>query len=259
VHPGGPPSLHQDTGGPPQTNKVQPGNVPPYNSTTVEQHYKLFIKEGLKHKVKQRVEESKINDIIKEPKKEPEELTEEDEERRRRRRERNKVAATKCRNKKKEKTCLLVSEGELLEAQNKNLKQEISRLEAEKRHLVEILALHEPTCAKRPRRETNSNEDDKFRIPAVPPQRGPPRFRRQDSLMDTLEILENLDDIDQLANIQSNNKSSSGGKEAAPGKDSGNTYKSCSFSRSKPSYFLVNKPKSLSYSGFRMDNRCIAL
>lgn len=88
---------------------------------------------------------------------------------------------------------------------------------------------------------------------------GPPRFRRQDSLMDTLEILENLDDIDQLANIQSNNKSSSGGKEAALGKDSGNTYKSCSFSRSKPSYFLVNKPKSLSYSGFRMDNRCIAL
>lgn len=36
-------------------------------------------------------------------------LTEEDEERRRRRRERNKIAATKCRNKKKEKTIVLMS------------------------------------------------------------------------------------------------------------------------------------------------------
>lgn len=36
-------------------------------------------------------------------------LTEEDEERRRRRRERNKVAATKCRNKKKEKTNFLMT------------------------------------------------------------------------------------------------------------------------------------------------------
>merc|ERR1719167_897798 len=130
----------------------------PYNSSTVQQYHSLFIKEGLKMKVKQnlKVEENMIKEIIKEPKKEPEveELTAEDEERRRRRRERNKVAATKCRNKKKEKTCLLVTEGESLETQNYNLKQEITRLEAEKRHLVEILSLHEPSCAKRARRCT---------------------------------------------------------------------------------------------------------
>jgi len=222
-------------------------------------------------KVKQnlKVEENIIKEIIKEPKKEPEELTAEDEERRRRRRERNKVAATKCRNKKKEKTCLLVSEGEILESQNKNLKQEISRLEAEKRHLVEILALHEPSCAKRPRRDC-SNEDDNFRIPAVPPPRGggpPAKFRRQDSLLDTLEILENLDDIDQYAaagHTAATQESGGGGgggcaDTAGLTKESGNSYKSCSFSRSKQNYFLVNKPRSLSYNGFQMDNRCVAL
>ena len=40
-----------------------------------------------------------------------EELTEEDESRRQRRRERNKVAATKCRNKKKAKTMILMKVG----------------------------------------------------------------------------------------------------------------------------------------------------
>jgi len=250
----------------------------PYNSSTVQQYHSLFIKEGLKMKVKQnlKVEENMIKEIIKEPKKEPEELTAEDEERRRRRRERNKVAATKCRNKKKEKTCLLVSEGEILESQNKNLKQEISRLEAEKRHLVEILALHEPSCAKRPRRDNSANEDDNFRIPAVPPPRGggpPAKFRRQDSLLDTLEILENLDDIDQYAAGQQPpvGKQETGGdvttvigdegspSTTAAAKEPGNSYKSCSFSRSKQNYFLVNKPRSLSYNGFHMDNRCVAL
>jgi len=217
-----------------------------------------------------------IKEIIKEPKKEPEELTAEDEERRRRRRERNKVAATKCRNKKKEKTCLLVSEGEILESQNKNLKQEISRLEAEKRHLVEILSLHEPSCAKRARRDSTVNEDDdNFRIPAVPPQRGggpPAKYRRQDSLLDTLEILGNLDDIDQYAGHQPTTAptteiTGSGGAGGAinadnnttTAKESGNSYKSCSFSRSKQNYFLVNKPRSLSYNGFQIDNRCVAL
>ena len=78
----------------------------------------------------------------------------EDELRRRRRRERNKVAATKCRNKKKERTGMLVKEGEILETQNSSLKIEISRLEAEKRHLMDILALHESSCTKRPRKPT---------------------------------------------------------------------------------------------------------
>merc|ERR1712080_475988 len=90
-------------------------------------------------------------------KKEFEDLTPEDEERRRRRRERNKVAATKCRNKKKEKTHILVAESEIVEVQNASLKAEVARLDAEKRRLTNILALHEPNCAKR-RRMCGSDE-----------------------------------------------------------------------------------------------------
>lgn len=80
-----------------------------------------------------------------------EELTEEDMLRRMRRRERNKVAATKCRNKKKQKTQLLVKESEVLVNQNQSLKSDIDKLEREKRHLLEILSVHESTCHKRMR------------------------------------------------------------------------------------------------------------
>jgi len=108
-------------------------------------------------------------------------LTMEDELRRRRRRERNKVAATKCRNKKKERTGMLVKEGEILETQNSSLKMEISRLEAEKRHLMDILALHESSCTKRPRKDPGPPQQEPpadtggqglglFRVPAPPLQ-----------------------------------------------------------------------------------------
>lgn len=75
-------------------------------------------------------------------------LTSEDEERRRRRRERNKVAATKCRNRKKERTGILMQESDALEDQNLNFRTEIQRLEAEKRRLMDVLAMHSPTCLK---------------------------------------------------------------------------------------------------------------
>lgn len=206
-------------------------------------------------KVKQnlKVEELSSEDLEEKPiKTEVEELTPEDEERRRRRRERNKVAATKCRNKKKEKTSLLVSEGEHLENQNHSLKQEISRLEAEKRHLVEILSLHEPTCIKRSRLE---HEDDNFRVPAVPPPRGgqsSARLARQDSFLQTLEMLGSLDDITQYSTADLsivNNQPPANEPKSEPGQD-------CSFSVSKPNYFLVNKPKSLSNNGFQNEQRC---
>merc|ERR1719191_866559 len=75
-------------------------------------------------------------------------LSFEDEERRLRRRERNKVAATKCRNKKKERTTRLIAEGEVLEIQNECLKEEMVRLEIEYKHLTKMLAQHEPSCEK---------------------------------------------------------------------------------------------------------------
>ncbi|KAG7197337.1 hypothetical protein KM043_018449 [Ampulex compressa] len=79
---------------------------------------------------------------------EEDELTPEDEERRRRRRERNKIAATKCRLKKREKTVILVQESEILETQNHDLKSQIQELETQRRRLVDMLSLHGPTCLK---------------------------------------------------------------------------------------------------------------
>uniref|UniRef100_A0A182VWH9 BZIP domain-containing protein n=1 Tax=Anopheles minimus TaxID=112268 RepID=A0A182VWH9_9DIPT len=73
-------------------------------------------------------------------------LTPEDEDRRRRRRERNKIAATKCRMKKRERTVNLINESETLDAQNKELKSQVSKLESEYRKLVEVLQAHGPTC-----------------------------------------------------------------------------------------------------------------
>ncbi|GIY13647.1 BZIP domain-containing protein [Caerostris extrusa] len=75
-------------------------------------------------------------------------LTPEDEDRRRRRRERNKVAATKCRNKKKERTGKLVVESETLEVNNNALKTEIHSLEAERNELINLLQGHLPHCSK---------------------------------------------------------------------------------------------------------------
>lgn len=88
-------------------------------------------------------------------------LTTEDEDRRRRRRERNKVAATKCRNRKKERTGILLQESDVLEDQNVNFRSEIQRLETEKRRLMDVLAMHSPNCLKSPPGgQTGSNSND---------------------------------------------------------------------------------------------------
>jgi len=127
-------------------------------------------------KVKQKIKEEPNMEVgklmVEEIKKEDEDLTAEDEERRRRRRDRNKVAATKCRNKKKERTTLLIAEGEVLEIQNSSFKEELIRLEAEKRRLTEILAEHEHACVKRPRidkdKDTNKEQENIFKVPDAP-------------------------------------------------------------------------------------------
>ncbi|XP_016844086.1 activating transcription factor 3 isoform X2 [Nasonia vitripennis] len=75
-------------------------------------------------------------------------LTPEDEERRKRRRERNKIAATKCRLKKREKTNILVNDCEHLEKQNNTLKSQVQVLETELHSLVEMFNRHGPTCLK---------------------------------------------------------------------------------------------------------------
>jgi len=316
-------------------HQVQPHRHPSGDHTdvtvgTVQQYHSLFIKEGLKMKVKEKLKAEEPDnsydaydnydyDQLDLKLKNEEELTPEDEERRRRRRERNKIAATKCRNKKKEKTVILISESEVLENQNLSLKQDISRLEAEKRQLVDLLSRHEPTCVKRARLSHPAADDsNNFRIPDVPPPASQassrPRFTRQESLLATLEMLNSMGDhiadyaaeavqgsvvtdpntasttpvdvqrppssydgrhLDDKSHEGDETIKSSAKKHKLPSSSSSQTSpvssaafptpssSSCSFSRAtKPNYFLVNSPKSLSsYSatGFQLDNRCIAL
>ena len=72
----------------------------------------------------------------------------EDDERRKKRRERNKVAATKCRHKKKEHVVRLNIESEKLESSNISLKGKLASLEAERNRLIDLLNSHQPFCLK---------------------------------------------------------------------------------------------------------------
>jgi len=113
-----------------------------------------LIKEGLKLQIRTKLQAAGFgaSSLYDENKHIKEEMTEEDEERRRRRRERNKIAATKCRNKKKEKTVILVSESETVEEVNVRLKNEIQRLTSEKNRLEQLLQdpNHQTTCRHTP-------------------------------------------------------------------------------------------------------------
>ncbi|XP_044254892.1 activating transcription factor 3 isoform X2 [Tribolium madens] len=136
---------------------------PTTNPPSVQQTCSQLIKAGLKLSIEQKrklqsdgedlLDLDKCKRIKKNECSESEEdrnkqdgLTPEDEERRRRRRERNKIAATKCRLKKREKTANLVNESETLETQNIELKTQLQELQNQKRGLIEMLELHRPLC-----------------------------------------------------------------------------------------------------------------
>ncbi|XP_026868549.1 protein fosB isoform X1 [Electrophorus electricus] len=73
-------------------------------------------------------------------------LTPEEEEKRRVRRERNKLAAAKCRNRRRELTDRLQSETDMLEEEKAELEAEISELQKEKERLEFVLIAHQPGC-----------------------------------------------------------------------------------------------------------------
>ncbi|CAM9680577.1 unnamed protein product [Lampetra fluviatilis] len=85
----------------------------------------------------------------------------EEEERRQRRRERNKMAAAKCRNKKRERTECLQRESEQLEALNTELRSQMEALRRERQQLVFLLNLHRPTCIVRARHGGHTPEEER--------------------------------------------------------------------------------------------------
>uniref|UniRef100_A0A493TIR0 FosB proto-onco, AP-1 transcription factor subunit n=1 Tax=Anas platyrhynchos platyrhynchos TaxID=8840 RepID=A0A493TIR0_ANAPP len=76
----------------------------------------------------------------------PARLTPEEEEKRRVRRERNKLAAAKCRNRRRELTDRLQAETDQLEEEKAELESEIAELQKEKERLEFVLVAHAPAC-----------------------------------------------------------------------------------------------------------------
>uniref|UniRef100_A0A3Q4HUL0 Protein c-Fos n=1 Tax=Neolamprologus brichardi TaxID=32507 RepID=A0A3Q4HUL0_NEOBR len=85
------------------------------------------------------------------PKEQP---SKEEEERRRIRRERNKIAAAKCRNRRRELIETLQAETDTLEEEKSTLETEIANLLKEKERLEHVLASHQPSC------KLSSDDDD---------------------------------------------------------------------------------------------------
>ncbi|XP_054616966.1 protein c-Fos-like [Dunckerocampus dactyliophorus] len=75
-----------------------------------------------------------------------EQPSKEEEERRRIRRERNKIAAAKCRNRRRELIDTLQAETDQLEEEKSSLQSDIEELLKEKERLEQVLASHESSC-----------------------------------------------------------------------------------------------------------------
>ncbi|XP_028430005.1 protein FosB isoform X3 [Perca flavescens] len=99
-----------------------------------------------------------------------ESLTPEEEEKRRVRRERNKLAAAKCRNRRRELTDRLQSETDVLEEKKAELEAEISELQKEKERLEFVLVAHQPNC-KVPYQDQSQHSS--AQLPPIQPQLPP--------------------------------------------------------------------------------------
>lgn len=108
-----------------------------------------LLKEEIKHKIKSRRKAEGKEEIrveFKEPS--PERLTEEEEERRRVKREKNKMAAQKCRSKKRKLADTLEEETMKLEEKQEKLQEQVQQLREEREHLMELLKIHSQVCPK---------------------------------------------------------------------------------------------------------------
>jgi len=239
----------------------------------------MKVKQKIKEEPNMEVGKLKVGEI----KKEDEDLTAEDEERRRRRRDRNKVAATKCRNKKKERTTLLIAEGEVLEIQNSSFKEELIRLEAEKRRLTEILAEHEHTCVKRQRmnkdKESNKEQENIFKVPDTPmpttthpivsarklehfdPERKHPTYNGNTDSCDQEAFSNNFQYYNYGEAFNSNNMFVKQEEEELSSECQTQGYLHYSYYGANiRNNFLDNQPLSLSSYGFNsVDSMCVAL
>lgn len=131
------------------------GTIPPTPSTASSvdsnssPHIPTFLKQGLKNTIQsRRMQEGKglLKVEFREP--EPENLTPEEEKLRKERREKNKMAAQKCRSKKRERADILEAETKQLAGIQGKLKTEIQKLLEERDNLMDLLKVHRAVCPK---------------------------------------------------------------------------------------------------------------
>ncbi|XP_033735921.1 basic leucine zipper (bZIP) transcription factor atfB-like isoform X2 [Pecten maximus] len=108
-----------------------------------------LVKAEIKNRIRKRRQvegKEELTELFVEP--EPEQLTEEEEKKRIERREKNKLAAQKCRSKKRKVADCLEEETEKLEEKQERLKDEVRRLRDERDHLMELVKVHSSVCPK---------------------------------------------------------------------------------------------------------------
>jgi len=222
-----------------------------------------IIKEGLKFKVKQKLKEEpgrrKSWVSSEEDFKYGEGLTFEDEERRKKRRERNKIAATKCRNKKKERTTRLIAEGEVLEIQNASLRDEYKKLLVEKRTLNHLLQQHESTCAKRRKlddKNCESNVKDKYSQWSQESQDSQPRMNQDNQLENEHVSMNNYYNENFYNDCYNNSNHSNSSFEST--KDF-NYYDGFFCHQYQPAINLFGQVQSMCLSTYSSDKMCVAL
>ncbi|XP_068766348.1 protein FosB isoform X1 [Struthio camelus] len=134
--PGGPMAHQQQQQPPPPTAPVDPYDLPgPSYSTPGMGTFGTGPSPGAARPTRARPRRSR-----------EETLTPEEEEKRRVRRERNKLAAAKCRNRRRELTDRLQAETDQLEEEKAELESEIAELQKEKERLEFVLVAHAPGC-----------------------------------------------------------------------------------------------------------------
>ncbi|OWF50321.1 chromatin assembly factor 1 subunit A-like isoform X2 [Mizuhopecten yessoensis] len=115
--------------------------------TEVDELVSPLVKAEIKNRIRKRRQyegKDEITELFVEP--EPEKLTEEEEMRRIERREKNKLAAQKCRSKKRKVADTLEEETDRLEEKQEKLKDEVRRLREERDHLTELVNVHSSVC-----------------------------------------------------------------------------------------------------------------
>ncbi|XP_038073212.1 cyclic AMP-dependent transcription factor ATF-3-like [Patiria miniata] len=119
-----------------------------YNVFETDFDLSPLIKEELRTTIRnRRINSGKSDDLsYDDPPKPQYKLTKEEEEKRQLRRDRNRIAAAKCRQKRKYESEELSVESDQLQSRNDRLRTEIEKLQNEKRTLLELINSHRPSC-----------------------------------------------------------------------------------------------------------------